>query len=60
MGSLSSCKTCDEISEGTIDFCLYYDSSHEYRLYGYIDEDLAGSISDIKSTSGGVIVWDML
>ena len=39
--------------KGTIDFGLYYDNSHEYRLYGYTDEDWAGSISDRKSTSGG-------
>ena len=38
--------------KGTIDFGLYYDGSHEYRLYGYIDADWAGSISDRKSTSG--------
>ena len=36
--------------KGTIDFGLYYDGSHEYRLYGYIDADWAGSISDRKST----------
>ena len=39
--------------KGTIDFGLYYDGSHEYRLYGYIDVDWDGSISDRKSTSGG-------
>ena len=39
--------------KGTIDFGLYYDGSHEYRLYGYTDADWAGSISDRKSTSGG-------
>ena len=25
--------------KGTIDFGLYYDGSHEYRLYGYTDVD---------------------
>ena len=39
--------------KGTIDFVLYYDNSHEYRLHGYTDADWAGSISDRKSTSGG-------
>ena len=39
--------------KGTIDFGLYYDGIHEYRLYGYTDVDWAGNISDIKSTSGG-------
>ena len=34
--------------KGTIDFGLYYDCSHEYRLYGYIDADWDGSISDRK------------
>ena len=38
--------------KGSIDFGLYYDGSHEYRLYGYIDVDWAGSISDMKSTLG--------
>ena len=28
----------------TIDFGLYYDGSHEYRLYGYTDADWAESI----------------
>ena len=37
--------------KGTIDFGLYYDGSHEYRLYGYIDAYWAGSISDRKITS---------
>ena len=40
--------------KGTIDFGgLYYDGSHEYRLYGYTDADWAASISDRKRTSGG-------
>ena len=38
--------------KGTIDFGLYYDGSHEYILYGYIDADWAGSISDRKNTLG--------
>ena len=29
--------------KGTIDFGLYYDGSHEYRLYGYTDADWAGN-----------------
>ena len=37
----------------TIDFGLYYDGSHEYRLYGYTDADWAGSVSYRKSTLGG-------
>ena len=36
----------------TIEFGLYYDGSHEYRLYGYTDADWDGSISDMKSTLG--------
>ena len=38
--------------KGTIDFGLYYDGSHEYRLYCYTDADWAGSISDRKNTLG--------
>ena len=37
----------------TIDFGLYYDGSHEYRLYGYTDADWAGSISDRKKITLG-------
>ena len=39
--------------KGTIDIGLYYDGNHEYRLYGYIDANWAGSVSDRRSTSGG-------
>ena len=39
--------------KGTIDFGIYYDGSHEYRLYGYTDAYWSGSILDRKSTSGG-------
>ena len=35
--------------KGTIDFGLYYDGSHEYRLYGYTDANWDGSISDRKA-----------
>ena len=38
--------------KGTIDLGLYYDGSHDYRLYGYTDANWVGSISDRKSTSG--------
>ena len=38
--------------KGTIDVGLYYDGSHDYRLYGYTDADWARSISERKSTSG--------
>ena len=30
--------------KGTIDLGIYYDGSHDYRLYGYIDADWVGSI----------------
>ena len=38
--------------KGNIDLGLYYDGSHDYRLYGYTDADWDRSISDKKSTSG--------
>ena len=38
--------------KGTIDFGLYYDGNHDYRLYGYIYVDWARIILDRKSTSG--------
>ena len=31
--------------KGTIDFVLYYDGNHDYKLYGYTDADWAESIS---------------
>ena len=39
--------------KGTIDFGLYYDGKHDYRLYGYANVDSAGSVSDRKTTSSG-------
>ena len=39
--------------KGTIEFGLYYDGIHEYRLYDYTDADWARSVSDRKNTSGG-------
>ena len=39
--------------KGTIDLGLYYDIDHEYKLYGYMDSDWAGSVADRNSTSGG-------
>ena len=38
---------------GTIDFGLYYDGNHDYRLYGYTDADWDGSVSNRKITPGG-------
>ena len=39
--------------KGTIDLGLYYGRDHDYRLYGYMDLDWAGSVVDRKSTSSG-------
>ena len=39
--------------KGNIHFVLYYDENHEYILYGYMDADWAGSVSDRKNTSSG-------
>ena len=39
--------------KGTIDFGIYYDGNHDYRLYGYTDADWAGSILDRKSSTTG-------
>ena len=39
--------------KGSIDFGLYYDGNHDYRLYGYTDADWLGSVSDRKCTLGG-------
>ena len=37
----------------TIDFGLYYDRNHDYRLYGYIDAYWDRTVSNRKLTSGG-------
>ena len=50
---LATAKHVMRYLKGTINFGLYYDGSDEYRLYGYIDADWAGSISDRKITPGG-------
>ena len=39
--------------KGTIDLGIYYGRYHDYRLYGYMDSNWAGSAADRKSTSGG-------
>jgi hypothetical protein len=38
--------------QGTIDYGLRYASSVDMRLQGYADADWAGSVVDLKSTSG--------
>ena len=53
MSSVRAAKHVMRYLKGTIDFGLYYDNSHEYRLYGYTDAYWARSILDRKSISGG-------
>ena len=36
--------------KGMIEFGLYYDRDHDYRLYGYMDSDWVGISTDRKST----------
>jgi hypothetical protein len=36
--------------KGMLDFGLYYNGDHDFRLVGYTDSDWAGSVSDRKST----------
>jgi hypothetical protein len=38
--------------KGTLGFGLCYTRDHDFRLSDYTDSDWAGSVSDIKSTSG--------
>jgi protein associated with RNAse G/E len=38
--------------KGMLDYGLCYTGDHDFKLYGYIDSDWAGSASDRKSTSG--------
>ena len=39
--------------KATIDFGLYYDRDHDYKLYGYTNSDWVGSVADRNSTSDG-------
>ena len=36
----------------TLDYALFYEASIELQLFGYTDADWAGSMTDIRSTSG--------
>ena len=38
--------------KGTLDCGLSYDGGHDFKLSGYTNSDWAGSVSDMKSTSG--------
>ena len=46
--------------KGTIDFGLYYDGSHKYRLYGYTDADWLEVSQIEKAHQVDVIAWDLL
>jgi hypothetical protein len=37
--------------KGMLDFGLYYNGDHDFRLIGYTDSDWARSVSDRKNTS---------
>ena len=39
--------------KGMIEFRLYYNRDHGYRLYGYANSDWEGCVAERKSTSGG-------
>ena len=39
--------------KGMIEYGLSYTRDNDFRLYGYIDSNWVGSVSDRKSTSGG-------
>ncbi|KAL0300076.1 UNVERIFIED_CONTAM: Retrovirus-related Pol polyprotein from transposon RE2 [Sesamum calycinum] len=49
---------------GTKDFGIWYKSTNDAKLVGYTDSDWAGSVDDMKSTSGytfslgsGIFTW---
>ena len=39
---------------GTLDYGIWYSQVDDFKLYGYTDNDWAGSLNDRKSTSGSV------
>ena len=45
--------------KGLIEFGLYYDRDHDYRLYGYTGLDWAGSAETERAPQVDVIVWDL-
>ena len=47
--------------KGIIDFALYYDGNHDYRLYGYTEMQIGLEVSQIEEAHQvDVIVWDLL
>ena len=47
--------------KGTIDFDLYYDGNHDYRLYGYTEMQIGLEVSQIEEAHQvDVIVWGLL
>jgi hypothetical protein len=49
---LAAAKHVMRYLKGTLDYGLSYDGDHNFTLSGYTDSDWAGSVSDMKSTSG--------
>ncbi|XP_043717605.1 secreted RxLR effector protein 161-like [Telopea speciosissima] len=50
--------------QGTLEYGIWYKPTSDSRLYGYTDSDYAGSVDDMKSTSGyaftlgsGIFSW---
>jgi hypothetical protein len=52
MCSPCCCKNVMRYLKGMLDFGLYYNGDHDFRLIVYTDSDWAGIVSDRKSTSG--------
>jgi len=61
---LKAAKRVVRYIKGTINFGIKFKKSKEFKLFGFSDSDWAGSIDDMKSTSGycfsfgsGVFSW---
>ncbi|KAL0441696.1 UNVERIFIED_CONTAM: Secreted RxLR effector protein [Sesamum radiatum] len=62
--TLCSSKKNSKILTSTKDFGIWYKSTNDAKLVGYTDSDWAGSVDDMKSTSGytfslgsGIFSW---
>ncbi|CAL5443052.1 unnamed protein product [Camellia sinensis] len=54
MENPTQCQRILRYLQGTIDFGIWYSSLEDSKLIGFSDSDWAGSIDDMKSTSGYV------
>ena len=55
---LAAAKRVMRYIQGTLDYGIWYKKCGKGKMEIYTDSDFAGDLSDRKSTSGNVILWD--